>query len=261
MAGLTVMNKGYSLLELLIAMTITLLTTLAITKFFISEHHIYMIQEAEAEMNQTLRGALNMLTQELILAGYGPPDGMKRITKFKQDEIGFRTNLRNIVSFLSADTFPGQNILYVKEGTGKFFENGDVIIICKAINNSECEEHTLLEDGENSSIPLKTSVGTAFPSGSRIDLINIISYRYNKTRKELQRKIDRGVWEAVAENMGEDGLLLYYRDKNNNTPSDSSEIHRIDITLTVESFRKDAYFQDNNGYRRESATTIVILRN
>lgn len=255
------MNKGYSLLELLIAMAITLLATLTITKFFISEHHVYAVQEAQAEMNQTLRGALNMLTQELILAGYGLPAGIKGITKFKQDEIEFRTNLRNIVSFLSTNALPGENILYVKDGRGRLFEKDDVVIICKAINNSECEEHTLLEDGDNSSITLKTPVGTTFPSGSRIDLINTISYRYNRGKGELQRKIDRGVWEAVAENIAKDGFILSYRDRNNNSPIDSSEIYGIDIALIVESFRRDVYFQDNNGYRKASAKTTIMLRN
>ncbi len=251
--------KGYTLLELLIAMTIAILATLVITKFFITEHRIYTIQEAEAEMYQTLRGALNMFTDELILAGYGLPSGMAGITKFDKDEIEFRTNLRNITSGLSSNASPDQNILSVRDGTGKSFEKGDVIIICK--DSHTCEEHALLKDGSNSSMTITPSLGTAFPAGSRIDLMNTISYRYNKPKREFQRKIDRGNWEAVAENIAEDGLTLSYRNRNNDTAADSSEIRRIDITLAVESFRRDAYFQNNNGYRRAGATSAITLRN
>ena len=243
------MNKGYTLLELLIAMTITIFATLIITNFFIAEHHIYTIQEAEAEMYQTLRGSMRMFTNEVILTGYGLPSTIQGITKFNNDEIEFRTNLRNITSYLTSDAIPDQDILFVRNGTGKYFEKGDVIIICTDINTNKCEEHILAEDGSNNNITITPSSGTSFPAGSRIDLINTISYRYNKSKKELQRKIDRGVWEAVAENLADEGLLISYKDMDNNTTFDPSAIRRIDITLTVESFR------------RESATSIITLRN
>ncbi len=253
--------KGYTLLEFLIAMTIATFATLVITKFFITEHRIYTVQEARAEMHQTLRGALNMFTHELILAGYGLPPGIEGITRFDNDEIEFRTNLRNVTSSLSSDAAANQNTLAVRAGTGSSFEMGDLIIICGNIDTGKCEEHTLLKNGTNTSMTITPPLWTAFPTGSRIDLINTISYRYHKTKRELQRKIDRGNWEAVAENIAEDGLLISYRDQNNNTPAHSSDIRRIDITLTVESFRRDAYFQNNNGYRRADATSTIILRN
>ncbi len=254
-------NKGYTLIELLIAMAIALIITLSITRFFIMEHNLYTIQEAKAEMYQTLRGAMRMFTGELILAGYGLPPGIKRITIFNRDEIEFRTNLRDVTSSLSTDTSPGQNILYVKDGTGRTFEQGDIITVCNSGNDKKCEKHILLKDGRLNSLTLTTGLGTAFSADSRIDLINTISYRHNRSRGELQRKIDRGNWAAVAENMAEDGFLISYRDKNNNTPTDSSDINRIDIVLTVESFRRDANLQENNGYRRASAENTIMLRN
>lgn len=255
------MNKGYTLIELLIAMAMSLFTTLVITKFFVTEHDIYMAQEAGAEMHQTLRGAMEMLSGELILAGYGLPAGMKGITRFNRDEIEFRTNLRNVTSFLTSATSPSQTILYVREGTGRSFEKGDVIVLCKDISSGECEEHILLEDGSSDSIVITTGLGSEFQAGSRIDLLNTISYRHNKSKKELQRKIDRGYWEPVAEHVVEEGFSLTYRDRNNNTPVDSSGIRNIDITLTVESFRRDIHFPDHNGFRRKSATTTITLRN
>ena len=254
------MNKGYTLIELLIAMVITLFATLVITRFFITEHHVYRVQEAKAEMNQTLRGAMNMFTGELILAGYGIPPSTKKITKFKTDEIEFRTNLRNIRAAFSADSPAGETILSIK-GDGKSFEKNDVIIICNNSNYDACEEHILSKDGGSNSLTITGGLGTTFPTGSTVNVMNTISYRYNKTKRELQRKIDRGYWEPVAENVAEDGFSLSYRDKNNNAPLDSSDIHGIDITLTVEGFRRDSYFQENNGYRRGSGTTTVMLRN
>lgn len=252
---------GYTLIELLVAMAMSLFVTLVMTKFFVMEHDIYTVQEAGAEMHQTLRGAMEMLSGELMLAGYGLPAGMNRITKYNRDEIEFRTNLRNVTSFLTSAASLGQNILYVREGTGRSFERGDVIILCKDLSAGGCEEHTLLEDGRSDSIVIATGLGSEFQPGSRIDLLNTISYRHNQSRKEIQRKIDRGYWGPVAEHVVEEGFSLTYRDRNNNTPVDSSGICRIDITLTVESFRRDIHFPDHNGFRRKSAATSITLRN
>lgn len=243
------MTKGYTLLELLIAMTLSVFATLTITKFFITEHHIYEVQENKAETYQTLRGAMNMFSRELILTGYGLPPEMGWITRFAEDEIEFRTNLRNIISHLSSQASSGQNILSITSGTGRSFEKGDVIIICSDIHTNICEEHTLSNDGTHNSMIITSPLSTTFPAGSRIDLINTIAYRHYRAKRELQRKIDRGNWEAVAENMAEDGVSISYRDKDNHVPLLPADIQGIDITLTVE------------GLRRASATSTIILRN
>ena len=243
------MIRGYTLLELLVAMTLSIFATLAITKFFITEHRIYEAQENKAETYQTLRGAMNMFTRELILTGYGLPPETEWITRFDEDEIEFRTNLRNIISHLSSEASSGQNILSITSGTGISFEKGDVIIICSDIHTNICEEHTLSKDGTNNSMTITSPLGTAFTAGSRVDLINTIGYRHQRAERELQRKIDRGNWEAVAENMAEDGLFISYRDKDNQAPLVPADIRGIDITLTVE------------GLRRASATSTIILRN
>jgi hypothetical protein len=190
-----------------------------------------------------------MFTGELILTGYGLPPETEWITRFDEDEIEFRTNLRNIISYLSSDASSGQNTLFVTPGTGGSFEEGDVIVICSDIQTNICEEHTLLKDGANNSMTITSPLGTAFTAGSRIDLINTIGYRHHKAKRELQRKIDRGNWEAVAENMAEDGVSISYWDKDNQAPLVAADIRGIDITLTVE------------GLRRASATSTIILRN
>lgn len=243
------MNKGYTLLETLIAVTLSLFATVAISNFFVTEHRIYETQERKAEAYQTVRGAMNMFTRELILTGYGLPGGMGGIIQFGEDEITFRTNLRDIVSYLSAEASSGQNILSVKPDTGGSFEEGDVIAICSDIQTNICREHTLLKDGTDDSMTITSSLDTTFTAGSRIDLINTIGYRHHKAKREFQRKIDRGNWEAVAENVAEDGVSLSYWDKDNQAPTGPADIQGIGITLTIEMSR------------RASATSTIILRN
>src|SRR3972149_11495727 len=256
-----IMNKGYSLIELLVAMFISLLVTLSVTKYFVAEHHIYSVQEARAEMVQTIRGAMNMLSYELVLTGYGIPPYMGRINKFSGKEIEVMANFRDVRATLSVDTVEGETKLDIKEGNGRSFDQKDTIIICNNSNYEKCEKHILSEDGKTDYMKTEGGMSQAFPAGSTVNLINTISYRYNSTRKEVQRKIDRGNWESVAENIAADGFLLSYRDKNNNAPLLSSDIHEIDVSLIVESFRRDNTFQENNGYRTKSSKTTVTLRN
>lgn len=255
------MNKGYTLIELLVAMLISLLVTLSVTKFFVTEHHIYSVQEARAEMVQTLRGAMNMLSHELALAGYGIPPHMAKINNFSGDEIEFLTNLRGIRATLSVDAAAGETKLDLKEGNGRSFGQQDIIIICNNSKFELCEKHMLPEDGKTDYIRIAVGLDSAFPAGSIIHLINTITYRYNPSRKALQRKIDRGNWEPVAENIPEDGFLLNYKDIYGNTPLLSSDIHEIDVSLSVESFRRDSTYQENNGYRSGIVKTTVLLRN
>jgi type II secretory pathway pseudopilin PulG len=254
-------SRGYTLIELLITMTIFIFATLIFSRFFIAEHHIYSVQEADTEMHQTLRNVLNMVSRELMLTGYGLPSGRNGITEFKEDAIEFRTNLRDITSSLSDGANPDQSILIVLNGTGRSFKKGDVIEICDNITTHRCEEHTLSDNGTDNSITIASSINDPFAAGSRIDLINTISYRYNGSKREFQRKIDRGTWESVAENIPADGLIFSYKDRFNNTPENSSDICRVDIILTVESIRIDEYYQDNNGYRRTGAKSTITLRN
>ena len=255
------MSRGYTLIELLITMAIFIFATLTFSRFFIAEHHIYAVQEADTEMLQTSRNVLNILSRELMLTGYGLPSQISGITKFKKDELEFRTNLRDITSSMAYAAIPDQNILRVQDGTGRSFKKNDVIVICDTITTHRCEEHTLSENGTNNAITLTSGINEAFPEGSRIDLINTIYYRYSGSRKELQRKIDRGVWESIADNIPSEGLIFSYKDKFNNTPVSSSDICRIDIILTVESFRTDVYSEENSGYWRSGAKSSVALRN
>ncbi len=255
------MNKGYTLIELLIAMLISLLVTISITKFFITEHHIYSVQEARAEMVQTIRGAMNMLSHELVLTGYGIPPYMGRINTFSRDEIEFMANLRDVRATLSADTGAGESRLDIREGNGRLFGQKDIIIICNNSKYDLCERHTLSEDGKTDYIKIDSGLDSAFPAGSTVNLMNTVAYRHNPSRKEVQRKIDRGNWEPVVENIAGNGLSLTYRDRNDNAPVLSSDIHEIDISMTVESFRRDYAFGENNGYRTKSAKTTVTLRN
>jgi prepilin-type N-terminal cleavage/methylation domain-containing protein len=61
---------GFTLVELLIAMAISLVVLTAISSAFISQRKIYDVEEQNTQMIQTARGAMDMISSEVKMAGY-----------------------------------------------------------------------------------------------------------------------------------------------------------------------------------------------
>lgn len=65
-------QDGLSLLELLIAMAISLVVLAAISSTFIAQNKLYTIEEQVNEMTQTARAAVDMISRDIEMAGYDP---------------------------------------------------------------------------------------------------------------------------------------------------------------------------------------------
>jgi len=245
------MNKyGYTLIELLVALAISLIITIGVTRFFSFQYGLFATETEEIGTTQTLRSILHMLGREIILAGYGIPSGMAKITRSLADEIEFRTNLKDIKGKLRSAIYPGENILYLDIPT-RGFKKDDRIILCKGIDRgiNRCGEYFLAFNGTSNVLILRTSVPETYPEGSTVNRIDTISYRYNKDKKRLERKINRGHWQPFGEGIG--NVRFKYLDGNNKETGDPARISRIDMTLTSPL---------RNG-RNMKITRTIVLRN
>jgi type IV pilus assembly protein PilW len=65
-------ESGFTLVELLIAMTIGLIILGALSSTFLMQRKIYDVQEQIVEMVQTARAAMDMISREIRMAGYDP---------------------------------------------------------------------------------------------------------------------------------------------------------------------------------------------
>jgi prepilin-type N-terminal cleavage/methylation domain-containing protein len=66
-------ESGFTLVELLIAMTIGLIILAALSSTFLMQRKIYDVQEQIVEMVQNARAAMDIMTREIRMAGYGAP--------------------------------------------------------------------------------------------------------------------------------------------------------------------------------------------
>ncbi|MBU2487813.1 MAG: prepilin-type N-terminal cleavage/methylation domain-containing protein [Proteobacteria bacterium] len=63
---------GFSLVELLIAMSLGLFLLTLLSQTFLLQSRTYSAQEQEAQMTQTLRAGMDMMGREIGMAGYDP---------------------------------------------------------------------------------------------------------------------------------------------------------------------------------------------
>lgn len=66
---------GFTLVELLVAMGLGLTIMAAVATTFMSQTRVYSAQEYVNEMDQNVRGALDVITREVKMAGYKPNGG------------------------------------------------------------------------------------------------------------------------------------------------------------------------------------------
>jgi type IV pilus assembly protein PilW len=65
-------NQGFSLIELLVAMAITLVVMAGVYQVYVTQQDSYLLQEQVAEMQQNVRTAKYIITREIRMAGYNP---------------------------------------------------------------------------------------------------------------------------------------------------------------------------------------------
>jgi type IV pilus assembly protein PilW len=64
------LSSGFTLIEILVALLITSILTVAIYSFFVGQHHAYTVQDQVIEMEQNARAAMDMIRRDLRMAGY-----------------------------------------------------------------------------------------------------------------------------------------------------------------------------------------------
>lgn len=63
-------ERGFTLLELMIALALGLIVLTALYQFFIKQQKAFSVQDLVVEMQQNARGALALMTKEIRMAGY-----------------------------------------------------------------------------------------------------------------------------------------------------------------------------------------------
>ena len=96
-------ESGFTLIELLITMTIGLIILTALSSTFLMQRKIYDVQEQVAEMVQTARAAMDMISREIRMGGYDPTEaGFDGIT-YDAHQLQIKANMDEDEDIINAD--------------------------------------------------------------------------------------------------------------------------------------------------------------
>ncbi len=127
--GMRLDKKGFSLIEIMVAIAIMSILSVAMMKTYTGFTRVYTTQEVVAGVQQDLRGALNIMTQDIRMAGFDPTDsdnfGVEvatatniRITSdTDMDGVVDESNFERVTYNLNAGTNQLQQILYETTGS------------------------------------------------------------------------------------------------------------------------------------------------
>jgi len=211
-------NQGFTLVELMVAMAISLVVMGAIFLTFKSQQDSYVIQDQITATQQNLRSAMYMLTRDIQMAGYYTNFDTETYT-MDWDDLGVNEVIRPLI-------YARDNI--ADGGGDNIKDNTDLIVIIKASHIS----------GNSRQLTAGESASGSTVDDSLRDVDNLVTgkcallVKENLSRAEFfQVQEDTGVMNltiSLVENYGENDwiyradVIIYYVDDEDD-PGDPND--------------------------------------
>jgi prepilin-type N-terminal cleavage/methylation domain-containing protein len=266
-------RRGFTLLEILITLGTSLIVLFAVYTSFESSQATYAAGEQKADIQQSARIAMEMMSADLRLAGYGFPTGAGAVTVATPTDISFWADLNNASTVIVADVGAGNTTLSVQSAAG--IQAGNTIHL---INGTVSEQRTAgaVNTGVNPhTITLTAATTNAYPWGSQVGRPRLLRYCWHDN-PDLDGFAPPPACAALAANTiykdeGDGGGLqpvaniqnfqvgaanfltqMQYFDANNNATATPANIRRITITVGVQS--------PPGAWRQQAFTMISDIR-
>ncbi|HET7059220.1 MAG TPA: hypothetical protein VFI05_10825 [Nitrospiraceae bacterium] len=221
-------NSGVCLAEVMVAMAagaVILSATFQALTLFESK---LTAQQDTISRHQDQRLGLQVLEEELRLAGTGLPTDSPAISSLGIQEVQFAANLDNLTTVLTEPVSALQQEVLVLNGSN--WNQGKHIVICSA---DHCAESLLARDGRRTSLSFTAPLGVAFPAGSEVFVSNRLRYYVSVSsggKKNLMRQVDGGA-NTIIEDVTH--FRLDYFNRQGQPTSDAASVSRVRIDLAV----------------------------
>jgi prepilin-type N-terminal cleavage/methylation domain-containing protein len=276
-------QKGLTLIELLIAMTMTGVLGAGIYRTFVGQQHTYQVQEDIVDVQQNARMAITQMVRDIRMAGFGRVDaktygasGMHG--KYKNIVTPGNSTVTIVAAFqqvttLAADTGSGLDTITVSDASS-FTTSGPKQYIC--INGTESHRIKKINGNQIQFFNDGNDTGTLVDShytGEPVFLVKAISYSLGMSDGKMCLLRDENLGDGlqpVAENIEsiqfaytireDDGSLVFYA---SNLPGNKwDKIRMVQVRLVAIADRKDPdLMKASDGYRRRALTSEIQLRN
>ena len=273
-------SKGVTLIELLIAMLISAILIAGIYRTFIHQQKTYTTQEQVADMQQNVRVAINRMTREIRMAGFGSIQGVLPVTF-----LGGTRTYTNLVN-PDAPVAGALTIVSAIGGTATLLKQPGDLVGATVLVSNQIQVSALAEfdtnnkryisigglesnsitaiDGANKILTLNTDVGNFYnTNGSTlVYAIRAISYRIviDATGSPILRRDENtgGGFQPMADNIE----TIEFRNPDGSTPLNPNSMS-MQVTVTAITDRPDPELLKGggDGYRRRQFTSIILQRN
>jgi len=258
-------KKGMTLVELLIVLVVCSILMAAMFGSFIHQQKSFAIQDQVIDMQQGLRGAIDRMTREIRMAGYGgdiledfgnvntfshvitPVNGasVDSITILVSDE----------VARLNQNAPAGSSQLNLN--TSNIFNTGNKRYLCLQGQNNY-----LIQAVTGSTVTLATPLQEDHLINESVGLVKAITYRIDPNTTNLVRDENTGEGSQLLAEDVENIQIRYTLASGAVVDSTGSpeEIRMVSVSLTVRTRRPYEQYS-GDGYLRRAMTSDIEVRN
>ena len=267
-------DKGLTLLELVIALTISAILIAAVYRTFVRQQKTFTVQEQVVEMQQSARASISRMMEELRMAGFGNVAMVLPVSVSGQ-------NFPNVIN--PDSPAPGALTIISAVGEGVVITGIPSLnqITLSKIVDSQGQPLFDLADRRYVSVGgLESYTISAIDTDTKtITLNGVLKYNHIPNRTlvfairaftyqvvseggvmTLERDENTGAGlQPVADDI--EVLQFEYLDEAGNPTADPAEICRIRVVVTARTDEADPELKDGDGYRRRQIASNVYLRN
>jgi type IV pilus assembly protein PilW len=289
-------NTGFSLIELLVALCLSVILVSAAYGLFVSQNSVYINQNRTAEMQQNVRMAMNLLAGEFRMAGFGlsmsgdfsRPGG----TTYAISPTNSTSGPDSVTIRYGMTPTPNTTVTLTSAMANS---NTGIPLIVSSTTGFVVNDYIIISDGQNAARLQITGInsGTAtlqytsvapnifptggFAAGSCVYKLREVTYRvFNKV---LQIQTDGVSWQDAV-NTIEDLQLAYQGTTtptgtwlDNPSPVNQTTITNVQINLIAVPSDIDSNFSgqrpalrdhpagSSDHYRRRLLTSTIMIRN
>ena len=265
---------GMTLIELLVAMVICAILIGATYRVFISQQKIFVVQQDVVDMQQNSRFAIDRMTREIRMAGFGAvadvfpipflPVPLEKSISLDTPVPGALTIVEagNEAAKLTSLAARPDNQITVSTltdtlGNALFDTNAKKYV---SIDGLECHEITSI-DSKTNTITLKDKLLYRHEVGTPAFAVRVITYQVVRQNGELLLTRDENTGEGrqvMADNI--ESVRFEYRDAAGIFTTNVSDARTVGIFLTAMTAQSDPDLKGGDGYRRRYISTFVQLK-
>ncbi|MBD3402319.1 prepilin-type N-terminal cleavage/methylation domain-containing protein [candidate division GN15 bacterium] len=261
-------DRGFSLLEVLIALTLTGVITAAIMQAYVTQHKNYMVQDDITAVQQSARAAIDEVGRHVRMAGNNLPAGVPALTPVNSNpdsllityrvddcEAELDTSMASVNDDIRCadpvDCFEAGEMAYIfhpDSGGGEWFWITDV----DSANNRL--SHALA--------PLSQAYADGAVVMTMEQILFYVDTLTDPDHPRMMIQLPQQVPQIYADNVSD--LQFRYRLENGSvvdSPALIEDVREVLISVTGRSENPDPDDEDDDPYRRRTYSSSVNLRN